>query len=305
MHLHSPILKYIIEVSKSQSIRLAAKKLHISSSAINRRIIELENDLGIRLFDRTTSGVTPTKAGEILIAHISQTLENADNVLSDIEKLKSADKHAMHLAGAYSIRHLYIELLDDYYAKFPDSFLSFTGVVNEVAIDMVRSKQVELAVVFVSAIPERLKVVSKISIPLEVLMNPKDPLASRESITIDRLCHYPLILPDSSWPVRTILDDIFAKGGYKPQIASSTNTPEIIISAVQHQKWLGVQSKVGLEEQLENHEISSVPLKLENGDGLFVDLILVINEEQDTSQNLSFIIDWLSARLEHYSSASH
>ena len=301
MHLHSPILKYIIEVSNCQSIRLAAKKLHISSSAINRRIIDLENQLGIKIFDRTTSGVTPTEAGKILIAHFSQTLENASYALSDIEKLKTESRHAMHLAGAHSIWHLYVELLEDYYAHYPDSYLSFNSVVTDVALDMVRSKQAELGVFFVSSNPERLKVVSKISMPLYVLVNPKDQLATRASITIDELCDYPLILPDSSWPVRTILDDVFTKGGYKPNIASSTNTPDIIISAIQNQKWVGVQSKVGLDDQLDNHDLCNVPLLLENGDRLFIDLVLVTNEEQEMNQNLTFIIDWFITKLEHYS----
>ena len=302
MPLHSQLLKYIQEVGKCNSIRLAAKNLYISSSAINRRIIELENELEIKLFERTTAGVSPTKAGDILIAHITKTLEEAEITYSDIKKLKSQIGHEIHLAGAFSIQPIFVELLDDYYSKFLDSFLSYSAVTNDIALDLISSKHAELAVIFDSNMPRKLKALEVISVPLGVLMKPDHPLALNRNVSLDDCCKYPLMLPDSSWPIRDRLNEIFAEAGYTPQVISSSNTPDIIKSAIKTHEWLGFLSKVGMEEELNNNELICVPLILDNGKVLCADLSIVIHEEQDITEHLSFIIKWLSARLKDYNS---
>jgi len=63
---------YFEEVAKRGSIRGAAERLHIAPSAINRQVIQLENHLGVALFARTSQGLRPTAAGEILIDLVRQ-----------------------------------------------------------------------------------------------------------------------------------------------------------------------------------------------------------------------------------------
>ena len=300
MYLHSPILKYILEVAKCGSIRHAAKNVHISSSAINRRIIELENQIGIKLFERTAAGVTPSKAGAILIKHISKTLKEAEITFAKIAELKSPVGHDLNLAGAYSIRHIFVELLDDYYTKFPASFLSFSAAAN--SLDLLESKQVQLAVTFESGLSHNLKIVSKMSLPSEVLMTPDHPLASNKYVSISECCKYPLILPDSTWPTHERLNEIFTQGGYTPQIASSANIPEIMQSVVKKRGWLGIQSRIGLEDELKNKRLRCVPLLLDNEETLDVDLIIAIHEEETMTEHLSFVINWLNTRFENYKS---
>ena len=301
MPLHSQLLKYIKEVGKCDSIRLAAKNLYVSSSAINRRIIELENELEIKLFERTTAGVSPTQAGNILIAHITRTLEDAEITLSEINKLKSQTGGEIRLAGAFSTQTIFVELLDDYYSKFPDSFLSYSAVANNIALDLISSKRAELAVIFDSKLPNKLRALEVISVPLGVLMNPAHPLALNKNISFHDCCNYPLILPDSTWPVRDRLNEIFATGGHTPQIVSSSNTPDIMKSVIKTHEWLGFLSKVGMEEELNNNELVCAPLTLDDGEVLCVDLSIAIHEEQDITEHLSFIIEWLSIRLQDYS----
>ena len=298
MYLHAPILKYILEVAKCGSIRHAAKNLHISSSAINRRIIELENQIGIKLFKRTTAGVTPSKAGTILISHISRTLEEAEITFAEIAKLKSQLGHDLHLAGVYSIRNIFVELLDDYYTEFPDSFLSFSATSE--SLELLESRQAQLAVTFEVRPVQNLKIISRMSLPSEVIMMPDHPLSSNQYVSLSECCEYPLIFPDSTWPTHKRLNEIFDKGGYTPQIASSANIPDIMQSVVKKRGWLGIQARIGIEDELKKEKLKSVPLLLDSGETLDVELIIAIHEEETMTENLSFIINWLNIRFENY-----
>ena len=54
---HLRILEYVDEVARSGSIRKAADQLNVTASAVNRRIMDLEEELGARLFERRPRGV--------------------------------------------------------------------------------------------------------------------------------------------------------------------------------------------------------------------------------------------------------
>lgn len=84
MPIHSSFLKYFDEVCKCGSIRKAASNLHIASSAVNRQILKIEDELQVKLFERSHEGIKLTEAGELLSAHISRTLNDADRTLKEI-----------------------------------------------------------------------------------------------------------------------------------------------------------------------------------------------------------------------------
>ncbi|MFJ8527537.1 LysR family transcriptional regulator [Bacillus sp. NPDC094106] len=60
-------MEYIKEISRTQSISLAAKNLHVSQAAVSQSISLLERELGVKLFIRSRLGTTPTKEGKNII----------------------------------------------------------------------------------------------------------------------------------------------------------------------------------------------------------------------------------------------
>ena len=56
-------LKYVIEVAASSSMREAATKLFVTQPALSESIRELEDELGILIFERTNKGISVTEAG--------------------------------------------------------------------------------------------------------------------------------------------------------------------------------------------------------------------------------------------------
>src|SRR5690554_5186271 len=89
--LHSSILRYIDEVERQRSIRKAARVLNVASTAVNRQILNLEAELGTKIFNRVPDGVELTQAGEVIIAHARKTLfefQKAREEISDITGLR-------------------------------------------------------------------------------------------------------------------------------------------------------------------------------------------------------------------------
>lgn len=80
--MHASILKYFTEVARSGSIRKASEELHVATSAVSRQIKKLEDELGTPLFERFSDGLRLTSAGEIVLRHAKETLQ-------DFEVMKS------------------------------------------------------------------------------------------------------------------------------------------------------------------------------------------------------------------------
>ena len=79
--------RLIEAVVQHGSFRKAADKMSITSTALNRRIITFEQEMGVQLFERKPSGVTLTVAGEVMIDHIRKYFSDFDRVRSTIDDL--------------------------------------------------------------------------------------------------------------------------------------------------------------------------------------------------------------------------
>ena len=85
-------------VVKSGSFRKASEIMSITSTALNRRVIALEEDLGVEIFERLPHGVSPTVAGEILVDHIRKFYADLDRVKSTIADLSGVRRGHVSIA---------------------------------------------------------------------------------------------------------------------------------------------------------------------------------------------------------------
>ncbi len=73
-------LKYAIEIERSRSISKAAEKLFVSQPFLSKAVKELEKDVGIDIFNRTSRGVVPTKKGEAFLARAREIVESVEEL---------------------------------------------------------------------------------------------------------------------------------------------------------------------------------------------------------------------------------
>lgn len=90
--MHSTFLKYFDEVARQRSIRKAALFLNVSSTSVNRKILSVEERLGVSLFDRTPEGVELTSVGAILLEHCRKVLHDYERtkiLIDDMRDLRT------------------------------------------------------------------------------------------------------------------------------------------------------------------------------------------------------------------------
>src|ERR671913_1195598 len=83
------VLSAFMAVAEERSFTRAAKQLNISTSGLSHAIPRLEEQIGVRLLTRTTRSVSPTEAGEQLLAHLRPALADIRSTLTTLSGLQA------------------------------------------------------------------------------------------------------------------------------------------------------------------------------------------------------------------------
>ena len=97
-------LKYAVEVAKTSSITKAAENLYMGQPNLSRAIKELEEDLGIRIFQRSSRGIVPTEQGEAFLGYARTILQQVDA----IEKMYREERQHMSRLSVSAPRAAYV-----------------------------------------------------------------------------------------------------------------------------------------------------------------------------------------------------
>ena len=188
-------LKYFIAVAEEQNIGRAATRLHISQPPLTRQIQQLEEELGVQLFERTSRGVDITQAGTLL-------LEEARNIRSLVEQASERTQRAgQGKLGRLDVAIFGSAILD----AVPKLLLSFRDSHPDVKVvlhTMTKAEQLEalrqhrITVGFNRLLPPEPDIGAELVMIERLLLaiNEADPLAARSEISFLELEHHPLIL---------------------------------------------------------------------------------------------------------------
>lgn len=141
-------LKYFITILEEGNITKAAEKLHMSQPPLSYQLKLLEEELGVKLFERSTRKITITEAGEMLKTRSEQILELFDKTLKDMKNFKEGFKGTLSIGVvASSMGIIYPEFISEYHKKYHDiSFDIREGNTNRI-LEFLKNGIIELGIV--------------------------------------------------------------------------------------------------------------------------------------------------------------
>lgn len=205
--LHGRALRYIDEVARQGSIRKAAKTLHVAASAVNRYILELEEELQAPIFERLPRGLKLTSSGEILIQHIRETLQAHQRMRAQIQSLKGLNRGEVVLATMATLAAGRVaEIVAAYREKHPQVSLRIMVGDRTTVAEMVALGQADLAIAYNLPDDTRLQRAAEFRHALGAVVAPAHPLANRKTVRMSDCLLYPLVLADRSLSLREVVE---------------------------------------------------------------------------------------------------
>ena len=191
------VLRYFLAVVREESVTKAAEALHITQPTLSRQLSQLEEEVGVRLFDRGTRKITLTNEGILLRRRAEEILQLVDKTERElVEQDEQVEGKISIGCGEIAAVRMLTELIRTFRGKYPRvSFELFSA-----AADLVK-EQLDKGLLDIGLLLEPVDMEKYDFIRLEkkeqwvVVMHPDAPLARKESVTVEDLKQIPLILP--------------------------------------------------------------------------------------------------------------
>ena len=243
---HLRFLGYFDEVARFGSIRKAAEHLNVTASAVNRRIMDLEEELDAKLFERRPRGVRLTAAGELFVRYIREQSSDVDLMKSQIEDLKGLRRGTVRIACSQALALDFLpRQIADFRARFPLVHFDVRVLDHERAMAELADYEVDLVLVFRPPYLANFQPLMTLEQRLVALMASDHPLAARPNLRLRDCAAYPVALPHSSIGGRQLLNEVMARTNLRLDIVAQSNSFEFLRNLVRRDKVISFQIKIG------------------------------------------------------------
>ena len=195
-------LRYVVKVAECGSITEASRRLFVSQPSITASIRDLENEMGVHIFERTNKGVVVSEEGETFLGYARQVLDQADLLEG---KYKGTSEQVPHFSVSCQHYSFAVNAFVDVIREFDAARYDFTlreEQTHEIIEDVAHMKS-ELGILYLSEhnreVLERMLAANELvfeglfcAMP-HVFVCADHPLADHASVTLEDLEDYPFL----------------------------------------------------------------------------------------------------------------
>ncbi|WP_050463721.1 LysR family transcriptional regulator [Herbaspirillum autotrophicum] len=259
--MHATVLKYFVEVARCGSIRKAAQHLFVASSAVNRQILKLEEELGSELFDRLPNGIRLNSAGERVLQHVQSTLQDFHVVRTELDAIKGERSGHISIAAMDS---LFVEFLpaavEEFSGFFPAVTYSIFAMSPGEVPERVASGEFDIGICFTGKIPVGLEVVASADFPPGVVMAASHPLASKAEISYADCAGYSFLTSGGVSPFHGVVSNEFTEFLDSLTSRISCNATEMLKRMIVAGRGISIFSQIGFMPEIARGEAVWRPL---------------------------------------------
>jgi DNA-binding transcriptional LysR family regulator len=214
-------LRAFVAVAEHCSFTRSAAQLNLSQPALTVQIRTLERVLGLRLFDRNTRSVALTRSGHELLPVLTRILRDIDTVLSDARQLSTLRRGIVRLAVLPSFASGVLpEIIADFRKAHPGIGFVIRDVIASGVAALTLAEEVDLGITGGAVSHPDVEALLYTHDHMHVVFPDGHALGERDTILLDDIARYPLILMDAATSVRQIVDAAFAASGLHPDISA-------------------------------------------------------------------------------------
>ena len=204
-------LKTFLAAAQSNSFSKAAEQVHLTQPAVSKRIGLLEEELGIKLFDRVGRQVALTEAGEVFQLRARQLINELDQTLSDMRSLDTEAGGTLSIGISHHLGlHRLPPLLREFSQQNPKVSLDIDFMDSEKAHEQVLSGDIEMAAITFSSEPsEKITSLRLWRDRLCFVVSKEHELASQAKVDLESLSQQPCLLPSTATYTGRIIRNCF------------------------------------------------------------------------------------------------
>lgn len=258
-------LKVFCSVCDHLSFRRAAEELHVSQPAITQQIKALEEELSIRLLDRTGGRVVLTPAGRVLKKRAAELAALVALTQEELAALNGEHSGLLRAGASTSIaQYVLPRMLWRFKREHPRVKLQISSGNTEQVVDWLLEGGIAIGLIEGPAMRKDVRVEPFMEDELVLLYPANHAWKDREKLTVDDLKGVPFLLRERGSGTRRVLEMALEKAGLKMNdmdIAMELDSTEAIISSVESGLGIGFVTRAAILPRLPLGKIATAKIK--------------------------------------------
>lgn len=236
-------LRAFLAIVRCGSLGLAAESLHITQPALSRIVRRLEDQLGVQLFERRTTGMELTAFGQALLPHATVLSEEAAVAIEQINSLRGLGHGTLRVGAVGSIAVTVLPaVLERMLGQWPKLHVQITEAVEDVLETALTHNTIDVAIS--GTMPESEDIMqvaeARFTDTYSVISAANHPLQKRRGLTIRDVLNVPWVMPSTEAEPRRQFNALMASlGVVPPRVVVETRSPGVIKAMIAQTDYLG------------------------------------------------------------------
>ncbi len=253
-------LTYFIEVAKYKSFTKAAKSLHLSQSTLSKVVKSLEEELNVKLIDRSAKNIELTEAGEIILAEGEMIMESLNDLSTNLYDLMKLKKGKIKIGIPPIIGFLFFpKIIKEFNNLYPDIKIKLFEEDSKKVKQEVKDGTLDFGVVMLPVDEKEFDVVPFVDGELSLFVHKSHPLAQRESVTMRELHNETFILFKREFAIHEIIIQECLKAGFRPEIAYESSQWDFISGMIGENLGISIFPKP-VAKKVDQDLIKAIPI---------------------------------------------
>lgn len=248
---------YITAIEKNFS--KAANKLYITQPSISHSIKQLEEQLAIKLFLRTSKGVSLTNEGAVLFDYIHQVFELIDNAERRISEMKSLETGQVTIGGSDSTcKHYLLPYIQTFQEIFPKIKIKLQHGSTPQILDKLKNGTIDIGIVHSPVNQNQIQLTEFLDINSTFIVGEKYKYLAEKTLNLTEMLHYPVISFSESSSSRKFLNQLFQKQGLNVKPDIEVGSVELLIECAKIGLGIGFVTRELVSRELNSGELHEV-----------------------------------------------
>ena len=289
-------LKVFCTVAETKSFSKTSEIIHLTQPAVSLQIQALEEIYETKLFDRSSSTVTLTPAGEVLYKYAKEILALYATAEKVIGKVTGLVKGSITIGACSNIgNYLLPSVITDFSKTHLKTKIHLLVSNTKRVIELLNSGNIDIGIVEGDVVRQKMIVKKLISDELLLIVSPNHPWAKKKEVSISDLTKEPFIFREAGSGTRQMMEKFLSRHGITPQdmkVSVVLGSTEAIKDAVENGLGVSIISRWAARKENKYGTLRLLSLKEEK---MVRDFSLIINKNSVSSNALDEFLTFLKS----------
>jgi LysR family transcriptional regulator, low CO2-responsive transcriptional regulator len=256
LHLTLRQLQVFESAAAKLNFSLAAKQLFLSQPAVSMQIKQLEQSIGLPLFEQMGKKIFLTEAGRELFHYSRNITQQIAEMEAVFDEMKGLGHGKLTISVVNTANYFTPKLLARFCERYPSINVILQVANRDAVLNQLSDNSTDLAVL--GQPPDGLDIIAEpfLDNPLVVIAAPGHPLTKIKRVKFSRLAEETFLSREQGSGTRSAMERVFAQHKIQPHISMEMETNEAIKQAVQAGMGLGILSLHSIELELETKRLA-------------------------------------------------